>query len=166
MVIHKILVILIALLVSSQVTNAAWVAPTTHASIASQGLAFTNSNSIQHLPANIPYNDKPRDKESESIIAAALALLLGVYGVHNFYMGNKSKGLRQLLLYLNGMLFYIIGASLVGSSTFAVGTSMAGAILLVAGISLLLISWSWAIIDMVLILTNQIDPRTGKMATK
>lgn len=40
------------------------------------------------------YNQKSR------IAAGILAILLGTYGIHSFYLGNNSRGLMQLLISL------------------------------------------------------------------
>lgn len=36
--------------------------------------------------------------------AGILAILLGAYGIHSFYLGNTSRGLMQLLISLLGSL--------------------------------------------------------------
>ncbi len=42
---------------------------------------------------------KPVNSESKSKIAAGLlAIFLGVFGVHNFYLGYTGKGVAQLLI--------------------------------------------------------------------
>ena len=43
--------------------------------------------------------DPPPGYTQRSRVAAGiLAILLGVYGVHSFYLGNTSRGLMQLLI--------------------------------------------------------------------
>ncbi len=45
--------------------------------------------------------DPPPGYTQRSRVAAGiLAILLGVYGVHSFYLGNTSRGLMQLLISL------------------------------------------------------------------
>ena len=36
--------------------------------------------------------------QKNRIVAGCLAIFVGVYGLHNFYLGNTSKGLMQLLV--------------------------------------------------------------------
>ena len=40
----------------------------------------------------------PGYPQRSRIAAGILAMLLGVYGVHSFYLGNTSRGLMQLLI--------------------------------------------------------------------
>lgn len=53
-------------------------------------------------PGNAPeYTPAPKPQKS-AYIAAFLALFFGVYGVHDFYLDRKNKGLVKLLLTLLG----------------------------------------------------------------
>lgn len=47
----------------------------------------------------------------EQIIALLLCFFLGMLGVHSFYLGNKKKGIWQLVMFLVGLLtiFILIG---------------------------------------------------------
>ena len=38
--------------------------------------------------------------QKSRVAAGILAILMGTYGIHSFYLGNTSKGLMQLLLSL------------------------------------------------------------------
>lgn len=49
-------------------------------------------------------------KIKKKYIAAILAYILGVFGVHNFYLGNTNKGIAQLIIATVGSLFFGIGA--------------------------------------------------------
>lgn len=54
--------------------------------------------------------DYPEDyKIKKKYIALILAYALGVFGIHNFYLGNNSKAIAQLLVTLIGSLFFGIG---------------------------------------------------------
>ena len=54
--------------------------------------------------------DYPEDyKPKKKYVAVILAATLGVFGIHNFYLGNSSKGVAQLLLTLLGSLFFGLG---------------------------------------------------------
>ena len=39
--------------------------------------------------------------QKSRVAAGILAILLGTYGIHSFYLGNTSRGLLQLLLSLS-----------------------------------------------------------------
>ncbi len=44
----------------------------------------------------------PGYTQKSRIAAGILAILLGTYGIHSFYLGNTSRGLMQLLISLLG----------------------------------------------------------------
>lgn len=46
----------------------------------------------------------PGYMQKSRIAAGILAILLGTYGIHSFYLGNTSRGLMQLLISLLGSL--------------------------------------------------------------
>lgn len=52
-----------------------------------------------------PEGYKPRKK----YVAVILGYALGVFGVHNFYLGNSSKGVAQILLSTLGALLFGLG---------------------------------------------------------
>ena len=86
-------------------------------------------------PSNYPQDYVPRNR----YIAALLALVLGCFGVHNFYLGHKDKATTQLLLTIFGTLI-IIGP---------------------------IITLVWSIMDMLRILTkDQIDGNGYKITNK
>ena len=62
---------------------------------------------VMPVPARRDYPEgyKPKRK----YVAVILAATLGSLGVHNFYLGNKNKGLTQLLICLIGSLFFGLG---------------------------------------------------------
>ena len=78
------------------------------------------------------------------VAAALLAFFLGELGIHNFYLGNTSKGFMQLGGFLLGLALVIAGAAtaVAGSTSvlFWVG------LFLIIGISI------WAFIDFIRIL--------------
>ncbi len=76
--------------------------------------------------------DIPEGRKSK-IVAALLAFFLGVFGVHNFYLGYTGKGIAQLIITVFGVLL-IIGP---------------------------LVSYVWAIIELVCILTGSIKDSEG-----
>ena len=47
--------------------------------------------------------------QKSRIAAALLAFLFGVFGVHNFYLGNTGKGVTQLLLSTLGLILCGLG---------------------------------------------------------
>jgi len=49
----------------------------------------------------------PKPKGKNYFLAALLCLLLGLFGVHWYYLGEKKKGSRRLLLLLLSILFFI-----------------------------------------------------------
>lgn len=52
-----------------------------------------------------PEGYKPKKK----YVAVILAATLGVFGIHNFYLGNNGRGVAQILLTLLGSLLFGLG---------------------------------------------------------
>jgi len=48
------------------------------------------------------------------MVAGLLGIFLGVYGVHNFYLGNTGKAVAQLLLGTLGMFLFFLGPLISG----------------------------------------------------
>ena len=60
-----------------------------------------DQNSGQQPMYNPPqYQPQPGYVQKSRMAAGILAILMGTYGIHSFYLGNTSKGLMQLLLSL------------------------------------------------------------------
>lgn len=76
----------------------------------------------------------PADAKSK-IAAGLLAIFLGAFGVHNFYLGYTTKAITQLVLTIVG---FVLSCIVVG-------------IFLVLGIEI------WGIVEGVMILTGKID---------
>lgn len=54
--------------------------------------------------------DYPEDyKPKKRYIAVLLAYALGIFGIHNFYLGNNSKAVAQILLTTLGSLLFGLG---------------------------------------------------------
>ena len=77
-------------------------------------------------------NSNPNQKQK--MIAGLLAIFLGAYGVHNFYLGFKKKAITQLIIGVVGFLLSFI----------------------IIGIIPLAVVGVWAIIDAVNIFTGKI----------
>lgn len=52
--------------------------------------------------------------EKTKMIAALLAIFLGHLGIHWFYLGEKQKGIRNILLSVGCVFLMIIGVGLLG----------------------------------------------------
>ena len=79
------------------------------------------------IPARTDYPEGYRIKKK--YVAVLLAAILGPVGVHNFYLGNSSKGLAQLLIATIGSLV-VVGP---------------------------IVSAVWAYVEAVMLLTEKID---------
>ena len=63
--------------------------------------------------------DYPEDyKPKKKYIAIILAYTLGIFGIHNFYLGNNSKAVAQILLTTLGSLLF--GLGMVATSVWVV----------------------------------------------
>lgn len=84
---------------------------------AQQQFAAMNPQAPQNLPTNAvpPYARQmqysPMTPPKSQIAAALLALFLGEFGVHNFYLGYTRRGTIQLAMFVFGFisLFILIG---------------------------------------------------------
>lgn len=84
---------------------------------------------VQQPVARTDYPDGYKIKKK--YVAVILAYALGVFGIHNFYLGNKSKGITQVILST------VAGMFTLGISTFVV--------------------WIWSVVECVQLLTENID---------
>ena len=80
------------------------------------------------VPARTDYPEgyKPKKK----LVATVLAVTLGMFGIHNYYLGNNNKALAQLLICLIGSLALGLGP---------------------------IVSYVWAFVEGVLIFTEKND---------
>ncbi len=76
-----------------------------------------------------------RSRQKSRMVAGLLALVCGIYGVHNFYLGNTGKAVAQLVMTLIGLF-----------------TSW-----LIIGVLPILAASVWAIIEGVMLFTGKID---------
>ena len=59
---------------------------------------------MSEAPSTGPTSNKPPPSVGAVI---ALALLLGMFGAHRFYLGDKKTGLIQLLMFIPGFLLIV-----------------------------------------------------------
>ena len=60
------------------------------------------------IPARTDYPEGYKIKKK--LVAVVLAVTVGMFGIHNYYLGNNSRALAQLLVCLIGSLFFGLGA--------------------------------------------------------
>ena len=89
-------------------------------------------------------------------LAAVLAFFLGGFGVHSFYMGQKTKGFVQLGGTLLGIGLYVAGIA-----SFISGMGASLPILAIIGGVLILGVGIWAFVDFIRILTGGLAPEEG-----
>ena len=84
------------------------------------------------MPVEVPARtDYPEGyKIKKKLVAVVLAATLGMFGIHNYYLGNNNKALAQLLICLIGSLCFGVGA---------------------------VVAYTWAIVETVLIFTEKED---------
>ncbi len=54
----------------------------------------------------------PEKSPKSWIVAALLGVFLGIFGVHNFYLGYRNHGAAQLIL---GLLSFVLGGTGIGA---------------------------------------------------
>lgn len=74
--------------------------------------------------------------------AGLLGILTNWFGIHNFYLGQKSKGLTKLVIDLLGILLLIIGFASISATAIVLGYLALGAVGL------------WSFIEGILILSS------------
>ena len=84
------------------------------------------------------------------LAAGILCWLLGNFGVHDFYLGNTSKALMKLGLFVVGLALYIIG--IITAVNSATTGSVSIPILGLIGLGLLVATWIWTLIDLIRII--------------
>lgn len=61
------------------------------------------------LTCGVPTTPMVMGEGKSKIAAGLLGIFLGVYGVHNFYLGYTSKAVTQLVLAIVGMVLVCVG---------------------------------------------------------
>lgn len=95
--------------------------------------------------------------------AALLAFFLGGFGVHNFYLGQKGRGIGHIVLAALGILVIIIavisGLSSVDSTTAQISEEAAAGVGagVLFGYLLLIANGIWAFVELIMILVSK-DP--------
>ena len=82
------------------------------------------------------------ENNKQNLVAGLLAIFLGCYGVHNFYLGYTKKAVIQLVCTIVGLVLSII---LIGA-------------FVVLGISI----WAW--VEAIMIFTGKIDTDANGIA--
>lgn len=103
------------------------------------GKSIKNNNAVfcVNCGSNIIENKNNENTVSSNskIIAGLLTFFLGYTGIHRFYLGYKEIGFIQLGIFLVALFIYE---------------------------DIIIISFIWSIIDLVLILTGKLDEENGK----
>lgn len=120
------------------------------------------------LPARVRAQRLPTPEVPEPVrlrsrgVAVLLAVLLGMFGAHWFYLGYRDRALAYLLATLVGVgvgFAAIPVAQTVGGNPF--GGVLVGLTLLLLGATLVLGVYLCSLVDAVRIITNDIKPRDG-----
>lgn len=97
--------------------------------------------------------------EKSKIVAGLLAIFLGIYGVHNFYLGKTKRAVTQLALGIGGFLLYFIGI-FAGSVLAATSEVVLGIVLIIVGVLGILAALAvgiWALVEGIMILCGKIN---------
>ncbi len=143
-------VLLLVLLSMFLVVNAGYsILPardTIHPAQDSSAIVSYSMQNASSVPTQETHNNKSQ------ILAFALAILLGIYGIHNFYLGYKQKGMTQLIITL---------VSIAGT-TVLLFIPVVGVIAALAGFAGLTIVWIWSLIDAIRIISGDLKPANGE----
>jgi hypothetical protein len=94
------------------------------------------------------------------VVAAILALLVGNYGIHDFYLGNKRNGFIKLGLTLIGMALMIAGLLSIAATEAVTWFAALPAIVIIGYVIILGVS-IWSLVDFIRILTGKYEPVDG-----
>jgi TM2 domain len=168
MKIYKKIILIIALIVlqisNVQISQAAFVikkeigtaqsAPSRSASVAKIKNTVSKSTAIKLVEG----------KKKDKTVAAVLALVLGSFGVHRFYMGQNKLGFYRLAIGALGLLLYLGGYIIAMGAVAGTGLELVvivGFLAAVLGWLILFGSFIWNVVDFVRILTGEIEPDGG-----
>lgn len=117
----------------------------------------------QPMPS-VPYQQGPYAlgaPPKSKTTAALLAFFLGGFGVHNFYMGQKGRGLGHIALAVIGLLLMIIavvaGVSSIDTTTGQISDEAAAGtgIGVILGYIVLIANSIWALVEFIMILVSK-----------
>ena len=92
--------------------------------------------------------------DNEMVIAVLLAVFLGGFGAHWFYLGERGKGMVRLILSVVSGLLYIVGYVMAAIAISTGGTGVLGGLLFLIGLLGLAAVSVLVIIDIINILTD------------
>ena len=92
--------------------------------------------------------------DNEMVIALLLAVFLGGFGAHWFYLGERGKGMVRLIISLVSGLLSLVGYIMAAIALRAGGTGILGGLLFLLGLLGILAVSVLVIIDIVNILTD------------
>ena len=94
------------------------------------------------------------------VVAGLLAFLMGVLGVHNFYLGYVKKGVIQVVGYVLAMVLYIGGIMTTEISTDGT-VIMLGMLVGIAGFFIAIAIGIWVLVEAIMLLSGKIN-KDGK----
>ena len=93
--------------------------------------------------------------EKSMVLAAVLAFFLGGIGVHNFYLGQKQKGLIHIGMVVVALILVFIGMIAVGAALDGGSGAAVGGIIYVLGAVVSAVNGIWAFVEFILILIRK-----------
>lgn len=113
------------------------------------------SNSNDSNQSLIKQNSSGNNISSKSrLVAMLLALFIGSFGAHNFYLGKQSLAISQLIIFLISMIFmfgYMSTGLIIYMAIYTIAT-------LVVGI--------WVLVDFIFIIVGNAKDKDGKPVTR
>jgi TM2 domain-containing membrane protein YozV len=97
--------------------------------------------------------------DKSKVLAAILAFLIGIFGAHDFYLGNKKAGFIKLGLSLVGYGLYLAG--ILSAGVLTATEAVAFPVIAIVGLVILFGVSIWAFVDFIRILTEKYEPVDG-----
>lgn len=111
---------------------------------------MSNPNAPQYQGGS-QYQGAPVSSKNKTT-AALLAFFLGSIGVHNFYLGEKQKGIIHIVLAVIGWVLYGIGIAQMGAAIASGDVSGAFSPMMIIGLLVLAANGIWQLVEFVQIL--------------
>ena len=75
-------------------------------------LSASVSTSNAEIKQNILFSSKSR------LVALLLAYFLGIFGIHNFYLGHIGKGISKIVMLILGLFLMFFGVAVIGIEAY------------------------------------------------
>jgi TM2 domain-containing membrane protein YozV len=113
-------------------------------------------NEVTQIP-----NTNPDVSPKSRLVALLLAIFLGGFGAHQFYLGKIGRGVAHVVLYVAGLSMYIAGLVTLTLKAAEDDFSIGAVVTLVLGLVFLLIPGIWSFVSWIIIAVGKAKDSNG-----